>query len=180
MIAARTSDVSSRIELMAGDAEAAEAKLRADFEALTAMDERLRRPNIAALLAKALFELGRPRRSRAEFAAVAAEIASHDDVEAQAILRAVQARILSPAGAMPDARDSRDEVLELVARDRRARPARRLPPRHRRGVRELTGASASPRSRKRARSTSRSGISSGSTRVEAALVERVRASRRPL
>jgi len=114
VIAARTSDVSSRIELLAGDPEAAEARLRADFELLTAMDENYVRPNIAALLSKALLELGRTEEAE-EFAALAAEIASPDDVEAQAVLRAVQARILVARGRDADARELADEVLRLVS-----------------------------------------------------------------
>jgi class 3 adenylate cyclase/tetratricopeptide (TPR) repeat protein len=113
-IAARTSDLASRIELLAGDAEAAEAKLRADFEVLTAMDENYARPNIAALLAKALFELGRIEEAE-ELAGVAEEIASPDDVEAQALLRSVRARILAARGRDAEARALAAEVIELVA-----------------------------------------------------------------
>ena len=113
-IAARTSDVLSRIELLAGDAEAAEAKLRADFEVLTAMDENFVRPNIAALLSKALLELGRSDEAE-ELARVAEEIASPDDVEAQALLRSVRARILAARGRDAEARALAAEVLELVA-----------------------------------------------------------------
>jgi tetratricopeptide (TPR) repeat protein len=114
VIAARTSDVASRIELLAGDAEAAEAKLRADFDVLTALDENYVRPNIAALLSKTLLELGRADEAEA-FAAVADEIASPDDVEAQALLRSVRARILSARGLDAEARVLAAEVLDLVA-----------------------------------------------------------------
>ena len=124
MIAARTSDVLSRIELMAGDAEAAEAKLRADFEVLTEMDERYVRPNIAALLAKALFELGRADEAEA-YARIAAEIADEDDVEAQALLRSVRARVLAARGQAEEARALALEVIQLV-RETTPRPARRL------------------------------------------------------
>jgi class 3 adenylate cyclase/tetratricopeptide (TPR) repeat protein len=113
VIAARTSDVLSRIELMAGDAEAAEAKLRADFEVLTEMDERYVRPNIAALLAKALFELGRADEAEA-YARIAAEIADEDDVEAQALLRSVRARVLAARGQAEEAHALALEVIQLV------------------------------------------------------------------
>ena len=106
--------MASRIELLAGDAEAAEAKLRADFDVLTALDENYVRPNIAALLSKTLLELGRADEAEA-FAAVADEIASPDDVEAQALLRSVRARILSARGLDAEARALAAEVLDLVA-----------------------------------------------------------------
>ena len=44
---------------MAGEPAAAESRLRSDYDALTAMDERYFRPIIAALLAKSLYELNR-------------------------------------------------------------------------------------------------------------------------
>jgi hypothetical protein len=80
---------------------------------LTAMDERYVRPIIAALLAKALFELGRTDEAE-EFAGVTAEIASPDDLEAQALLRSVRARVLASRGQLADPRALAHEVLELV------------------------------------------------------------------
>ena len=99
---------------MAGDLQAAEAKLRADYDALTAMDERYFRPNIAALLAKTLYELDRLDEAE-ELAAVAAELADPEDVEAQALLQSVQARLLA-------ARGRTDEAHALARRGRRADP----------------------------------------------------------
>ena len=72
VLASRTSDAWSRIDLMAGDLEAAEEKLRADYDALTAIDEHYVRPNIAALLAKTLYELDRLDEAE-ELVTVAAE-----------------------------------------------------------------------------------------------------------
>jgi class 3 adenylate cyclase/tetratricopeptide (TPR) repeat protein len=112
-ISARTSAVTSQIELMAGDPEAAEAKIRADFDALTALDERFVRPYIAALLAKALFELGRHEEAES-IAALAGEITSDDDVEAQVVLRSVQARLLAARGQSAEAQARAREVLELA------------------------------------------------------------------
>jgi class 3 adenylate cyclase/predicted ATPase len=113
VLAARTSDASARIELMAGEAEAAAAALRADFDALTAMDERYFRPNIAVLLARALVELGRYDEAE-EAVATAVEIASPDDVEAQALLRAVRARLLVARGRPERAEGLAREALELI------------------------------------------------------------------
>ncbi len=113
VLASRTSDVSSRIELMAGDPRTAEAKLRADYEALTAMDERYFLPNITALLAKTLYELERADEAE-EVAAAAAAIASPDDVEAQALLRSVQARLLAARGRGAEAHGLAREALDLI------------------------------------------------------------------
>jgi tetratricopeptide (TPR) repeat protein len=112
-IAARTSVASSQIELMAGDPESAERKIRADFEALTAMDERFVRPYIAALLAKVLVELGRHDEAD-DVVSVAVQIASEDDVEAQVVMRSVHARILAARGQSTEARIVAQGVLELA------------------------------------------------------------------
>jgi tetratricopeptide (TPR) repeat protein len=114
VLAARTSYVSARVELMAGEAAAAEARLRADYDALTAMDERYFRPIIASLLAKSLYELDRPREA-AELVAVTEEIASPDDVEAHAVARAVRAKLAAADGQPERARSLAWEAVELVA-----------------------------------------------------------------
>jgi class 3 adenylate cyclase/tetratricopeptide (TPR) repeat protein len=114
-LGARTSDSSARVELMAGDLEAAESQLRADYDALTAMDERYYRPNITALLAKTVYELGR-RDEAEELAAVAAELASPEDVEALALLRSVQARLLASRGEADEARAVALNVVELIGK----------------------------------------------------------------
>jgi ATP/maltotriose-dependent transcriptional regulator MalT len=98
---------------MAGDPVAAESKIRADFEALTAMDERFVRPYIAALLAKVLFELGRHDEAK-QIASVASEIAGEDDVETQVILRSVEARLLAACGRAAEARGLSSEALALA------------------------------------------------------------------
>jgi hypothetical protein len=98
---------------MAGDPEAAEALLRADYEALTAMEENYLRPFIAACLARALFEAGRIDEAD-ELAAVAAEIADPDDVEPQAIVRSVRARVLVSRGDAETARALAYEALALI------------------------------------------------------------------
>ena len=104
VLAARTSDASSRVELMAGEPEAAESKLRTDYDTLTAMDDHYFRPNIAALLAKTLYDLGRFEEAES-FADVAAELASSDDIEARALVGSVRARLLASRGYPAEARE---------------------------------------------------------------------------
>lgn len=114
VLATRTSLSSSRIEFIAGDAQAAEAMLREDFDALTAIDERYFRPLIAALLAKALVAL--ERIDEADALATAAEsLSSSDDIEAMALIRSVQANVHAAHGEAERARSLAREVVELVA-----------------------------------------------------------------
>jgi ATP/maltotriose-dependent transcriptional regulator MalT len=77
------------------------------------MNENYVRPNIAALLAKALFEAGSVDEAES-FADIAAEIASTDDVDAQLVLRSVRARVLSARGLRPEAEEAAEEVVKLV------------------------------------------------------------------
>jgi tetratricopeptide (TPR) repeat protein len=113
VLAARASDFASRVELMAGEPDAAEAMLRADYDTLTSMDERFFRPNIAALLARTLYELGRVDEAE-QLAAVARGIADPEDVEAQAVLQSVQARILASRGEPAAARDIVEAVVSMI------------------------------------------------------------------
>ena len=87
----------ARVELVAGRTEAAEELLRRDYDALTARDERYYRPLVAAVWAQALYELGRIDDADAA-AAAADELASPDDVEAQAVWRSVRAKVHARRG----------------------------------------------------------------------------------
>jgi class 3 adenylate cyclase/tetratricopeptide (TPR) repeat protein len=113
VLAARTSDFSSRIELMAEEPGAAEERLRIDYDALTAMDERYFLPNIAALLAKTLFELDRLDEAE-ELVAVAGGLTDPEDVEAQALLQSVQARLLAARGHPEEAKARARAAVELA------------------------------------------------------------------
>jgi class 3 adenylate cyclase/tetratricopeptide (TPR) repeat protein len=113
--AAATSLTSGRIELTAGEAVAAETELRRDYEALGEMDERFFRPLVAALLAQSLCGLGRFD----EAAAIADEadaLASPDDVEAQALVRSVRAKVCLSRGELEQAERLAREALEQVKR----------------------------------------------------------------
>ena len=84
----------ARVELLAGRPDAAEELLRRDFDDLTALEETYYRPLVAAVWAQALFEL--ERADEADLAAGTANaLATHDDVETQAIWRGVRAKVLA-------------------------------------------------------------------------------------
>jgi class 3 adenylate cyclase/tetratricopeptide (TPR) repeat protein len=87
----------ARVELLAGRVEAAEEQLREDYERLTEMDERYFRPLVAAVWAQALAALGRLDDAEAA-ASAAAELSGHDDVETEAVLHCVRARLVAARG----------------------------------------------------------------------------------
>ena len=101
-----TSIESARIELLAGDAGAAEALLRRDDIELKAIGERYFRSTIVALLAQAL--VAQDKMDEADvYASLAAELADEDDTTSQALWRIARARIRA-------SQDRPDEALELA------------------------------------------------------------------
>jgi ATP/maltotriose-dependent transcriptional regulator MalT len=100
--AAMVSLESGPAALLAGDAIAAEAELRAGFDRLEKMGERNYISTIAGYLAEALYR--QDRFDEAEyFAAYCSDVASHDDVTSQAQWRSVKAKLLARRGAVTDA-----------------------------------------------------------------------------
>jgi class 3 adenylate cyclase/tetratricopeptide (TPR) repeat protein len=110
---ASTSLTSARVELLAGNPEAAERDLRRDYERLELMGELYFRPLVAALLAQVLFIRGATEEAET-FARIADELAAQDDVELQALLRLLQAQVLAQQGSMPDAIATAQEGVEIL------------------------------------------------------------------
>jgi tetratricopeptide (TPR) repeat protein len=103
----------ARVELLAGDAEAAERELRADDAALAAIDERYFRSTIVAMLAGVLASRG--LREEAEQAVVIArELADEDDVASQVLWRTAHARLLADASQGELATDAAERAVEIA------------------------------------------------------------------
>jgi class 3 adenylate cyclase/tetratricopeptide (TPR) repeat protein len=96
----------ARVELLAGRPEVAEEQLRRDFDDLTALAENWYRPNVAAVWAQALYELGRLDDAYAA-TVTAKELASSDDLDPQAVWMSTRAKILAR-------RDHPGEALALA------------------------------------------------------------------
>ncbi len=102
--------LSADVELLAGDAEAAERDLRVAYEALERMGERGLLSAVAAQLGRAL--CAQERYNEAErFAQVSQELAQSDDVAAQMLWRTTRAKVL--------ARRQHPEEAESLARQAR-------------------------------------------------------------
>ncbi len=113
VFAASTSLTSARVELLAGNPEKAEADLRRDYERLESMGELYFRPLVAALLAQVLFMRGATEEAET-FARKAQELAAHDDVELQALLRLLQAQVLAQQGSVAEAVAIAQEGVEIL------------------------------------------------------------------
>ena len=85
---------SGAVELLAGDAVAAERELRQAFEALEAMGEKANLGTIASSLAAALHLQSRIDEAE-ELTAISARLASADDFTSQISWRAVRARVIA-------------------------------------------------------------------------------------
>jgi tetratricopeptide (TPR) repeat protein len=108
-----TSLHSSRIETLAGDLEAAERDLRADFEKLSSIGNEYSLPVVAVLLARAVCRQGRYDEA-AELVATVDQLADDADVETQAIRRCVSAQLLAESGDAEGAERLAREALEIA------------------------------------------------------------------
>ena len=101
------------VELIAGDAAAAESELRHDHEALAAMGERNYISTTAAFLAEALYRQGRDDEAL-RMTQESEEIAAEDDVATQYLWRSVRAKLLARRGDFGDAEAMASEAIEII------------------------------------------------------------------
>jgi predicted ATPase len=103
------------VELLAGDAEAAERSLRTGIEVLEEMGDRALVSTTAAFLGQAL--LAQARAGEAErFASLSEELAAADDLITQVLWRAVKARILAAGARREEAERLAREAVALAER----------------------------------------------------------------
>ena len=102
MTGASTSIESTRVEMLNGEAAAAERDLRRDYDTLASMGETYFRSSVAGLLAHALWTLERYAEAD-QFAQVGEELADPDDVDSQVLWRTVRAKLLARDGRVDEA-----------------------------------------------------------------------------
>jgi predicted ATPase/class 3 adenylate cyclase len=104
-----------RVEMFAGDVESAEVKIRAAYEALAAMGEKYFLSTVAGLLAQTLLERHAPLPEVEALVDQSRELATPDDVDAQALWRCAQGRVLARQGAFDEAEALVREALDSLA-----------------------------------------------------------------
>ena len=104
----------SAIELLAGDAAAAERELRTGYDMLVELGETHVRPTVAAYLAAVLVQEDRLADAQ-ELAGYAESHAWEDDIVTQAMWRVSRAQIRASAGAAAEAERLAREAVELAA-----------------------------------------------------------------
>jgi class 3 adenylate cyclase/tetratricopeptide (TPR) repeat protein len=108
---------SAPIEMLAGDPATAERDLRVDYETLSGMGDKSYLPTTAALLARALHELGRDGEAE-RFTHVSEEASFPDDLNSEVEWRCVRATILATRGTYGEAeRLARDAVERAMQSD---------------------------------------------------------------
>jgi tetratricopeptide (TPR) repeat protein len=108
---------SAPVEMLAGDPAAAARELRGDFDALTGLGDRSYLPTTAALLARALQELGRSEEAE-HFTRVSEETSFPDDLNSEVEWRGARATILAARGLHEEAtRLARDAVDKAMQSD---------------------------------------------------------------
>ena len=113
VFAASTSFMSARVELLAGDPEAAERDLRRDYERLEAMGELFFRASVGSMLAEALLAQGRTDEAEA-VSFEAEQLAAEDDIEVETICRSIRGRALARRGMFNEAIRLATEAVELL------------------------------------------------------------------
>jgi predicted ATPase/class 3 adenylate cyclase/DNA-binding winged helix-turn-helix (wHTH) protein len=104
------------VELLAGDAVAAERSLRKGYEALQEMGERVLLCTTAALLAQALLAQGGRDQEAERFAELSEELAVADDLSTQVLWRSVRARALIGRGLLEEAKRIARQAVALAER----------------------------------------------------------------
>jgi ATP/maltotriose-dependent transcriptional regulator MalT len=104
----------STIELLAGDAEAAERELRAGYRMFEELGDVHLRPTVAAYLAVLLAQAGGSEEAE-EFAHFAESHAWEDDIVTQVMWRVARAQVEAPAGGTAVAEVLAREAVELAA-----------------------------------------------------------------
>jgi class 3 adenylate cyclase/tetratricopeptide (TPR) repeat protein len=113
MVLAALSTWTSAVDLLAGDREAAERRLRAALDELNEAGQRANVASVAAQLAETLIASGRPDEA-ASFIEVSRDAAAPDDLHAQIAWRVAQAKILAAGGGGTDAERVAREAIALA------------------------------------------------------------------
>jgi predicted ATPase/class 3 adenylate cyclase len=114
--AARAGVEAWRVEMLAGEHEAAARELYAADAALEALGERYFLSTILGLLAQTLLERGASLDDVDELCQRSRQLATDDDIATQAVWRCAQGRSLARRGSLVEAEAMVREALDLLAR----------------------------------------------------------------
>jgi predicted ATPase len=105
-------DIDGIVELLAGDLDAAEGRLRAGYLALEKLGDRAFRPTTAAHLAEALYAQGRDEEAE-PLTEISEQLAARDDLLTQVVWRRVRAKVMARQGRIVEAEDLAQEAVAI-------------------------------------------------------------------
>jgi tetratricopeptide (TPR) repeat protein len=114
LLAASNSIDSWRVEMLAGDLDAAERELRQDYAALEAMGERYALSTIAGLLGKVVYLRGDADEAL-RLSVAGEQLSSGDDIQSQALWRSVRAMALARQAEVEAADALSAEAVAILA-----------------------------------------------------------------
>jgi tetratricopeptide (TPR) repeat protein len=103
------------VEMLAGQPEVAEERLRRAYERLQEMGEKTLLASTAAFLAQAIYAQGRTDEAW-EFCQVSREVAADGDLSAQVVGKGVHAKLLARQGRGDEAESLAREAVDLAAK----------------------------------------------------------------
>ena len=112
-LSSAVSHLEAWVRLLAGQPERAEARLRADVEALSSMSEGGVLATTTALLAQAVFAQGRFAEA-GDHCRTAEQVAAAEDTMTQAVWRGVQAKVLAREGLCEEAEALARQAVALI------------------------------------------------------------------
>ena len=102
------------MEMLAGDLDGAEVKLRRAHDALVALGEKYLLSSVAGLLAQTLLDRDAPLAEVEALGEQSRELATPDDVDSQSLWRCVRARVLARHGSFAEAEALVREALDSL------------------------------------------------------------------
>jgi tetratricopeptide (TPR) repeat protein len=105
-------DLDGIVELLAGDLDAAEGRLRAGYLALEETGDRVFRPTAAAYLAEALYLQGRDEDAE-PLTEISEQLAAREDLLTQVVWRRVRAKVMARQGRVDEAEDLAQEAVSI-------------------------------------------------------------------
>ncbi len=102
-----------RVEMLAGEAAAAEHELRRAYDLLTGMGEKYLLSTVSGLLGQTVYDLGRIDEAE-DLGRQSRELSAEDDVSNQALWRCLLAKVLARQGKLDDAEAYVREALQIL------------------------------------------------------------------
>jgi tetratricopeptide (TPR) repeat protein len=110
---ARAAQEAWRVEMFAGDVDAAERQIRLGYDLLVELGEKYLRSTIGGLLGQTLYTLGRYDEAE-QLARESQELATEDDVDTQALWRSLLSKLVARRGAFEEGEALVREALQIL------------------------------------------------------------------